>query len=46
LVFGDDLVAVDATVARLMKIEPTKMKSLVRVEEFLGNTTPEKILQK
>ncbi|MEE9153297.1 MAG: DUF362 domain-containing protein [candidate division NC10 bacterium] len=45
IVFGDDLVAVDATVARLMKIEPRAIKYLAKAEQFLGNTTSEKILQ-
>ena len=37
LVFGDDLVAVDATAARLMTIEPRKIKYLEMAGEFLGN---------
>ena len=37
LVFGADFVAVDATAARLMKIEPRKVKYLEMAGEFLGN---------
>jgi uncharacterized protein (DUF362 family) len=37
LLFGSDLVAVDATAARLMKIEPHKVKYLVTAGDFLGN---------
>ena len=37
LVLGDDLVAVDATAARLMTIEPRQVKYLELAEEFLGN---------
>jgi uncharacterized protein (DUF362 family) len=45
LVFGNDLVAVDATGARLMKIEPRKMKYLEMAGEFLGNLAYDKIEQ-
>jgi uncharacterized protein (DUF362 family) len=45
LVFGDDLVAVDATAARLMKIDPRKIKYLEWAERFLGNVIQEKIVQ-
>jgi uncharacterized protein (DUF362 family) len=45
LLFGDDLVAVDATAARLMTIDPTKVKYLDRAGRFLGNLAPERILQ-
>ena len=45
LVFGDDLVAVDATAARLMKIEPRKVKYLAEAGNFLGNLAYEKIEQ-
>jgi len=45
LVFGDDLVAVDATAARLMKIEPTKVKYLEMAGRFLGNLGHEQIEQ-
>ena len=45
LVFGPDLVAVDATAARLMKVEPRKIKYLSEAGEFLGNIAYEKIEQ-
>ena len=45
LLFGDDLVAVDATAARLMKIEPRKVKYLEQAGDFLGNLAYEKIEQ-
>ena len=45
LIFGNDLVAVDATAARLMKIEPKKIKYLVEAGEFLGNVNYESIEQ-
>lgn len=45
LIFGEDLVAVDATAARLMKIEPKKIKYLAEAAEFLGNLNYESIEQ-
>ena len=45
LIFGKDLVAVDATAARLMKIEPRKIKYLAEAGEFLGNVQYESIDQ-
>ena len=45
LIFGKDLVAVDATAARLMKIEPKKIKYLAEAGEFLGNVSYERIKQ-
>lgn len=45
LVFGDDLVAVDATAARLMTIEPRKIKYLEMAGEFLGNVDYDRIEQ-
>jgi uncharacterized protein (DUF362 family) len=45
LVFGADPVAVDATAARLMKIEPRQVKYLARAAEFLGNLGYEEIEQ-
>jgi uncharacterized protein (DUF362 family) len=45
LIFGDDLVAVDATAARLMKIEPRKVKYLDLAAGFLGNLGYEQIEQ-
>ena len=45
LIFGDDLVAVDATAARLMMLEPRKIKYLAKAGDFLGNIEREKIEQ-
>jgi uncharacterized protein (DUF362 family) len=45
LVFGDELVAVDATAARLMTIEPREVKYLASAGEFLGNIERERIEQ-
>jgi uncharacterized protein (DUF362 family) len=45
LVFGDDLVAVDATAARLMSIEPRKIRYLEHATQFLGNAEYERITQ-
>jgi uncharacterized protein (DUF362 family) len=45
LVFGSDLVAVDATAARLMKIEPRKVKYLADAAAFLGNLGSDEIEQ-
>jgi uncharacterized protein (DUF362 family) len=45
LIFGDDLVAVDATAARLMKIEPGKIRYLEAASRFLGNIAYESIDQ-
>jgi uncharacterized protein (DUF362 family) len=45
LIFGDDLVAVDATAARLMRIDPSKVPYLAKAEQFLGHITPEKVQQ-
>jgi len=45
LIFGSDLVAVDATAARLMKVEPRKINYLSQAGEFLGNIGYEKIEQ-
>ncbi|MGH7966802.1 MAG: DUF362 domain-containing protein [Candidatus Binatia bacterium] len=45
LIFGDDWVAVDATAARLMQIEPQKVPYLAQAGQFLGNVTQEKIVQ-
>jgi uncharacterized protein (DUF362 family) len=45
LVLGDDLVAVDATAARLMTIEPRQVKYLNLSGEFLGNLERIKIEQ-
>lgn len=45
LVFGEDLVAVDATAARLMRLDPSKIKYLASAAEFLGNLEFERIEQ-
>ena len=45
LIFGDDMVAVDATAARLMTLEPQKIDHLAAAGEFLGNLRQEKIRQ-
>ncbi len=45
LVLGSDLVAVDATAARVMKLEPRKIDYLVSASEFLGNIAAENIEQ-
>jgi uncharacterized protein (DUF362 family) len=45
LIFGNDLVAVDSTAARLMKIEPRKVKYLEMAGDFLGNVAYDKIEQ-
>ena len=45
LIFGDDFVAVDATAARLMTLEPQKIEYLAAAGEFLGNLNQEKIQQ-
>jgi uncharacterized protein (DUF362 family) len=43
LILGHDLVAVDATAARLMKIEPNKIEYLEAAGRFLGNISHERI---
>lgn len=45
LVLGDDPVAVDATAARLMTIEPSKIPYLEKADQFLGNVARERIEQ-
>jgi uncharacterized protein (DUF362 family) len=45
VIFGDDLVAVDATAARLMMLEPAKIDYLATAGEFLGNLNREQITQ-
>jgi len=45
LLFGDDLVAVDATAARLMTIDPGRISYLASAGEFLGNLAQERIVQ-
>lgn len=46
VVFGADPVAVDATCARLMSIDPWKVGHLAAAEPFLGNLAPERIEQR
>jgi uncharacterized protein (DUF362 family) len=45
LVFGADPVAVDATCARLMGLDPMRMTYLQQAGEFLGNVEEEHIQQ-
>jgi len=45
LVFGADPVAVDATCARLMSIDPWRVSYLADAEAFLGNIADERITQ-
>jgi len=45
LVFGADPVAVDATSARLMNIDPRQVSYLRQAGEFLGNIDPARIRQ-
>jgi uncharacterized protein (DUF362 family) len=45
LAFGDDLVAVDATCARLMTLEPSRIGYLADADAFLGNVAVERITQ-
>ena len=45
LIFGDDLVAVDATAARVMQIDPQKIKYLANAGAFLGNLADDRIEQ-
>lgn len=45
LIFGNDPVAVDATAARLMHLDPRKIPYLQHASQFLGNTEWERIEQ-
>jgi uncharacterized protein (DUF362 family) len=45
LVFGEDLVAVDATAARIMKLEPSQVTYLAEADRFLGNIVERNIVQ-
>jgi uncharacterized protein (DUF362 family) len=45
LIFGEDMVAVDATAARVMQVEPHKVPYLASAGEFLGNIAAERIVQ-
>jgi uncharacterized protein (DUF362 family) len=45
LIFGDDLVAVDSTAARVMMLNPRKVWYLETAGQFLGNIEEERIIQ-
>jgi uncharacterized protein (DUF362 family) len=45
LVFGSDLVAVDATAARIMTLNPRRIAYLETAGQFLGNVAEERIVQ-
>ncbi len=45
LIFGDDPVSVDATAARLMEIDPTKVRYLREAGRFLGNISDARVAQ-
>ena len=45
VVFGEDPVAVDATGARLMKLDPWKIRYLFEADRFMGNVAEERIEQ-
>ena len=45
LIFGQDLVAVDATAARVMRIDPTRVPHVANAGQFLGNVAPDRIAQ-
>ena len=45
LLFGDDVVAADATACRVMGLRPEKVNYLVKAGTMLGHLTPEKIQQ-
>ncbi len=45
LIFGDDPVAVDATAARVMEVDPAKVAYLSEAGRFLGNLEAGRILQ-
>jgi uncharacterized protein (DUF362 family) len=46
VVFGDDPVAVDATCARLMRIDPARVGYLAEAARFLGNAEIDRIEQR
>lgn len=46
LIFGDDPVAVDATAARLMQIDPAKVNYLREAGRFLGNIDVSRVEQR
>jgi uncharacterized protein (DUF362 family) len=45
VVFGDDPVAVDATCARLMRVDPARVGYLAEATRFLGNAEADRIEQ-
>jgi uncharacterized protein (DUF362 family) len=45
LVFGDDLVAVDSTCARVAGLNPEKIGYLMKASAFLGNLDERRVLQ-
>jgi uncharacterized protein (DUF362 family) len=45
LILGDDFVSVDASAARLMRLEPRKVIHLAKADAFLGNLASERIEQ-
>ena len=45
LVFGTDWVAVDATCARLMELDPVRVDYLRQAGQFLGNADEARIVQ-
>ena len=45
LLFGDDVVAADATACRVMGLRPERVNYLVKAGTMLGHLTPEKIQQ-
>jgi uncharacterized protein (DUF362 family) len=45
VLFGNDLVATDATAARVMNIEPSRVRYLSMADQFLGNLALERIEQ-
>jgi len=46
LAMGADLVAVDATCARIMGFNPRKLRYLQEASQFLGNVEPDRIAQR
>jgi uncharacterized protein (DUF362 family) len=45
VIFGNDPVATDATAARVMNIEPSRVRHLSMADQFLGNIALERIEQ-
>jgi uncharacterized protein (DUF362 family) len=46
LAMGSDLVAVDSTCARIMGFEPARIRYLADASRFLGNLSPDRIVQR